>query len=63
MALWAGRFKKDMDGIVKEYNASIHFDNIMFNEDIEGSIAHVTMLEAVGIVTKTERDQIITGLE
>ena len=63
MALWAGRFEKDMDQIVKEFNASIGFDQRMYNEDIDGSIAHVTMLAGCGIVTEEERDQIVSGLE
>ena len=63
MALWGGRFEKDMDQIVKEFNASIGFDQRMYNEDIDGSIAHVTMLADCGIVTDDERDQIIAGLE
>ncbi len=63
MALWGGRFEKDMDQIVKAFNASIGFDQRMYNEDIDGSIAHVTMLAAQGIVTEDERDQIIAGLE
>lgn len=63
MALWGGRFEKDMDQIVKEFNASIGFDQRMYNEDIDGSIAHVTMLGEQGIVTKDEADQIIAGLE
>ncbi len=63
MALWGGRFEKDMDEIVKKFNASIGFDQRLYNEDIDGSIAHVTMLAAQGIVTADERDQIIQGLE
>ncbi len=63
MALWGGRFEKDMDQIVKEFNASIGFDQRMYNEDIDGSIAHVTMLAAQGIVTEEESRQIIDGLE
>ena len=39
-SLWGGRFEKDMDDIVKKYNASIFFDQRMYNEDIDGSIAH-----------------------
>ena len=62
-SLWGGRFEKDMDDIVKQYNASIFFDQRMFNEDIDGSIAHVTMLAKQGIVTEAERDQIVAGLE
>ena len=62
-SLWGGRFEKDMDEIVKKYNASIFFDQRMYNEDIDGSVAHVTMLAQQGIVTEAERDQIIAGLE
>ena len=51
-SLWGGRFEKDMDDIVKKYNASIFFDQRMYNEDIEGSIAHVTMLGKQGIVSE-----------
>ena len=50
-ALWSGRFKKDMDSMVKEFNASIGFDQRMYNEDIDGSVAHVAMLAKQGIVT------------
>lgn len=63
MALWAGRFEKDMDQIVKEFNASIGFDQRMYNEDIDGSIAHVTMLGKQGIISKGEAEEIIKGLE
>ena len=62
-SLWGGRFEKDMDDIVKKYNASIFFDQRMYNEDIDGSIAHVTMLGKQGIVSNEEKDQIIAGLE
>ncbi len=62
-SLWGGRFEKDMDDIVKEFNASIGFDKRMYNEDIDGSIAHVTMLSEQGIVTSAEAEQIVTGLE
>ncbi|WP_312650106.1 argininosuccinate lyase [Aminipila sp.] len=62
-SLWGGRFEKDMDDIVKKFNASIAFDKRMYNNDIDGSIAHVTMLGQQGIVTKEEADKIIEGLE
>ncbi len=62
-SLWGGRFEKEMDDIVKEFNASIGFDQRMYNEDIDGSIAHVTMLGDQGIVTREEAGQIIAGLE
>mgnify|MGYP003314479894 CR=1 FL=1 len=53
-SLWGGRFEKDMDELVKYYNASIFFDQRMYNEDIDGSIAHVTMLAKQGILTEAE---------
>ena len=62
-SLWGGRFEKDMDDIVKKYNASIFFDQRMYNEDIEGSIAHVTMLGKQSIVSEEEKEQIIAGLK
>ena len=62
-SLWGGRFEKEMDEIVKQFNASIGFDQRMYNEDIDGSIAHVTMLAEQGIVTAEEKDQIVEGLE
>ncbi len=61
--LWGGRFEKEMDDIVKQFNASIGFDQRMYQEDIDGSIAHVTMLGEQGIVSAKERDEIIAGLE
>ena len=61
--LWGGRFEKDMDELVKKYNASIFFDQRMYNEDIDGSIAHVTMLGRQGIVSEEEKEQIIAGLK
>lgn len=62
-SLWGGRFEKEMDDIVKQFNASIGFDQRMYNEDIDGSIAHVTMLGEQEIVSMEEKDQIIAGLE
>lgn len=61
--LWGGRFEKGMDDIVKEFNASIMFDQRMYNNDIDGSIAHVTMLGEQGIISESEKDQLIRGLE
>ncbi len=62
-SLWGGRFEKEMDDIVKNFNASIFFDQRMYNEDIMGSIAHVTMLAEQGIVTHEEKNKIIEGLK
>lgn len=63
MPLWTGRFKKDLDQTTNDFNSSIPFDSRMYKEDIEGSIAHATMLGAAGIIEKTESDKIIKGLE
>ncbi len=62
-SLWGGRFEKEMDDMVREFNESVSFDQRMYNEDIDGSIAHVTMLAAQGIVSEEDRDAIIAGLE
>ena len=60
--LWGGRFTKETDQLVYNFNASISFDQKFFKEDIEGSIAHVVMLEKQGILTEAEKDAIVKGL-
>lgn len=60
--LWGGRFTKNTDKLVYEFNASISFDRRFFRQDIEGSIAHVVMLEKQGILTKDEKNAIVKGL-
>ena len=60
--LWGGRFTKDTDQLVYNFNASISFDQKFYKEDIEGSIAHVTMLEKQGILTSDEKNTIVKGL-
>ena len=54
MKLWSGRFKKDVDSRVNDFNSSISFDGRMYKQDIEGSIAHATMLGECGIIEKHE---------
>ena len=61
--LWRGRFTKETDQLVYNFNASISFDQKFYKQDIRGSIAHVTMLASVGVLTEEERDQIIDGLK
>ena len=61
--LWGGRFTKETDKLVYAFNASITYDRRFYAQDIRGSIAHVTMLASVGILTEEERDQIIAALE
>ena len=62
MKLWGGRFTKETDAAVNAFNASLPFDRRLYEQDIRGSIAHVTMLAAQGILTHDEKLQIITGL-
>ena len=61
--MWGGRFASGPDAIMEEINASIGFDKRLYTHDIAGSIAHATMLEKAGILTRDDRDAIITGLE
>ncbi len=63
MKLWAGRFQKETDTAVNDFNSSISFDARLYQEDITGSIAHATMLGEQGIITKEESGQIIQGLK
>jgi len=60
--LWGGRFTKNTDQLVYNFNASISFDQKFFKQDVEGSIAHVVMLQKQGILTKEEKDAIVKGL-
>lgn len=60
--LWGGRFTKETDQLVYNFNASISFDKKFYEQDIRGSIAHVTMLAKQGILTEDEKKQIIEGL-
>ncbi len=61
--LWGGRFTKDTDRMVYDFNASILFDQKLYKQDIKGSIAHVTMLAKQGILTPEDKEAIISGLE
>ena len=60
--LWGGRFTKETDQMVYDFNASIGFDKRLYRQDIEGSMAHVKMLAKQKILTEQERDQILEGL-
>ncbi len=62
MALWAGRFSKEVDETVNAFNSSIAFDVRMYEQDIRGSIAHATMLGDCGVIEKSESEAIIAGL-
>ncbi len=61
--LWGGRFTKETDQLVYNFNASISFDKKFYKQDITGSMAHVKMLAKSGILTEEERDSILRGLE
>ena len=61
--LWGGRFTKETDQLVYNFNASISFDKKFYRQDMEGSMAHVKMLAKQGILTEDEKDQILEGLE
>ena len=61
--LWGGRFTKETDQLVYNFNASISFDKRFYAQYIKGSIAHVMMLAKQGILTDNEKEQIIAGLE
>ena len=62
MKLWGGRFTKETDKLVNNFNASLPFDRRFYKQDIEGSIAHVTMLAKQGILTEEDKASIIAGL-
>ena len=62
MQLWKGRFKKELSKTTNDFNSSISFDSRMFREDIEGSIAHATMLGQCGIIKEEEAEHIRQGL-
>ena len=63
MKLWAGRFHKELDKTTDDFNSSISFDSRMVKEDIEGSIAHATMLGECGVLAPEEAAKICKGLE
>jgi len=61
--LWGGRFTKETDQLVYNFNASISFDKKFYRQDMEGSMAHVKMLAKQGILIEDEKNQILAGLE
>ena len=63
MKLWGGRFTKETNELVHNFNASISYDQKFYKQDILGSIAHVTMLEKQGILTEQEKEAITDGLK
>ena len=63
MKLWAGRFQKETDTLVNDFNSSIGFDARLYGQDIAGSIAHARMLGKRGIIEAHEADTIVSGLQ
>ena len=61
--MWAGRFQKTLDKTADDFNSSLRFDKRMYAQDIQGSMAHATMLAAQGILPQAEVDTIIDGLQ
>lgn len=60
---WGGRFSEPTDAFVARFTASVSFDQRLYKQDIEGSLAHAAMLTRVGILTEQEHQQIKTGLD
>ena len=63
MKLWGGRFSKATDGLVDDFHSSISFDQRLYEQDIQGSIAHATMLGEQNIIPKEDADRIVEGLK
>ena len=61
--MWAGRTSGVTDRIADDFNSSIHFDCRMYKEDITGSMAHAAMLASKGIISQTDADTLIGGLQ
>ena len=62
MKLWGGRFEKQTDGLVDDFHSSITFDKRLCRQDIQGSIAHATMLGEQGIIDRDDANRIVEGL-
>ena len=63
MKLWGGRFQKETNNLVNDFNASIQFDQRLYKEDITGSMAHAKMLGACGIISVEDVGAILEGLQ
>ena len=63
MKLWGGRFQKETDSLVNDFNSSIQFDGRMYREDIMGSLAHAAMLARQGIISREDAAAITAGLQ
>ncbi|HWQ71570.1 MAG TPA: argininosuccinate lyase [Desulfitobacteriaceae bacterium] len=63
MKLWGGRFEKNTDSLVEDFHSSISFDQRLYKQDIQGSIAHARMLGSIGILSPEETEAIIVALQ
>ena len=63
MKLWSGRFGKETNELVNDFNASIQFDSRLYREDIQGSLAHAKMLGDCGVISKEDVAAITAGLQ
>ena len=61
--LWGGRFTKETDKLVYNFNASLSFDSKLYRQDITGSMAHASMLAKQGIIEEQEKEEILKGLK
>ena len=62
MKLWGGRFEKSTEALVEDFHSSIRFDQRLYKQDIQGSIAHARMLGSVGVISEIEANHLIKGL-
>ena len=62
MKLWGGRFTKETNQLVHNFNESLSFDQKFYRQDIRGSVAHVAMLARQGIISEEDKDKITEGL-
>ena len=62
MKLWGGRFSKETDSLANDFQSSIHFDQRLYREDIQGSLAHSEMLAAQGVISQADKEAIQKGL-
>ena len=63
MKLWGGRFGKETDALANDFQSSIHFDQRLYREDIQGSIAHAEMLAESGVISRADAGTIVQGLK
>ena len=63
MKLWGGRFGKETDALANDFQSSISFDQRLYRQDIQGSIAHASMLAGCGVISQADADAIVQGLE